>query len=507
MLLAFHSPARSNRHSLVIMNFLYTIITLGLRLVFLRVKLLGLRTPLIFIYTFYTLARTTYNNLIQHGLASVPGPLLNRVSDKSKLYHVYHDTLAAYNLSLHRKYGPVVRVAPNELSLAGDASILFQSSIVPSQPQPQPQPRPPNTLRDRDARPWARLSPDDIFELDLFVQGYTDVLLKRLKQHCLTTYDDEAESSIELTPLLRDAVFNMLSGLRFCASDLLDEDECGAGERPGIRILHELGLRRLIPLVRLFWPVEVGYVEHALPSDASSISSPGPVFGKAEDEDEEEGEEQKTALPPQAVVLGNKVVAALKMTLTLLMYRPEVLTRARHELRARFHSDAEIAALSLVDPEEEKDGGGELVYFRACVREALRCCPGLVDDGVARWEVVKEAGVKIGRWYVPAGTRLSISQTAICHDKKLFTNPRSLEPDRWLGKVPKYQDDRIDVVRMLDGLGDSLSNTMMRVLLARLIWNYDIQPVGPRPEGSEEPTDVRGWGEECLHVYLTSTRR
>lgn len=56
-------------------------------------------------------------------LRSVPGPFATRLSRLWYLKKVWTGELPRLNIELHRKYGPVVRLAPNEFSLDDPAAV------------------------------------------------------------------------------------------------------------------------------------------------------------------------------------------------------------------------------------------------------------------------------------------------------------------------------------------------------------------------------------------------
>lgn len=55
-------------------------------------------------------------NLLFHHLRRFPGPLLNRSTVLVWIYHANRGYLHKHVQDLHHRYGPVVRIAPNELS-------------------------------------------------------------------------------------------------------------------------------------------------------------------------------------------------------------------------------------------------------------------------------------------------------------------------------------------------------------------------------------------------------
>lgn len=60
-------------------------------------------------------------------LRSVPGPLLARFTRLWYLYKIYKGNFERTNINLHKKYGSVVRIAPNEYSIddVGSAKVIY----------------------------------------------------------------------------------------------------------------------------------------------------------------------------------------------------------------------------------------------------------------------------------------------------------------------------------------------------------------------------------------------
>jgi hypothetical protein len=63
------------------------------------------------------LAKTAYN-LFFHPLRRYPGPLFAHASRLYYAYHLWRGTYCSNMIELHKKYGPVLRIAPDELSYA-----------------------------------------------------------------------------------------------------------------------------------------------------------------------------------------------------------------------------------------------------------------------------------------------------------------------------------------------------------------------------------------------------
>lgn len=62
-------------------------------------------------------------NYVKRRLWGVPGPWLRRVSSLPRIISVYNNKSHDEDIQLHRKYGKIVRLAPNLLSIADPAEI------------------------------------------------------------------------------------------------------------------------------------------------------------------------------------------------------------------------------------------------------------------------------------------------------------------------------------------------------------------------------------------------
>jgi hypothetical protein len=61
--------------------------------------------------------------LFLHPLSKYPGPLLCRLTDLQKLQFYASKHIDTKTLELHQRYGPIVRIAPNELSFCGAGAV------------------------------------------------------------------------------------------------------------------------------------------------------------------------------------------------------------------------------------------------------------------------------------------------------------------------------------------------------------------------------------------------
>jgi hypothetical protein len=95
-------------------------------------------TALLFISSAFFLSRVVYR-LTFHPLAHVPGPLLWKITSLYLHYHAYIGDEPSVIHVAHLKYGPLVRVAPNEVDISDADAIpaiyvterrVFQGTLV-----------------------------------------------------------------------------------------------------------------------------------------------------------------------------------------------------------------------------------------------------------------------------------------------------------------------------------------------------------------------------------------
>ncbi|KAF2968987.1 hypothetical protein GQX73_g4601 [Xylaria multiplex] len=169
---------------------------------------------------------------------------------------------------------------------------------------------------------------------------------------------------------------------------------------------------------------------------------------------------------------GTETTSSLLTGLTYyLVSYPDKMKILTDEVRGSFSSDEDITFEAL----------SKLEYLNACIREGLRVYPP-VPSAIPR--KIAEGGNNImGKW-LPAGTRVSVHPTAAYRSPANFRNPDEFIPERWLGD-PNYKDDVREAhqpfsVGPRNCLGLNMAWHEMRLLLAKLIFNFDISSdVGP----------------------------
>ena len=117
---------------------------------------------------------------------------------------------------------------------------------------------------------------------------------------------------------------------------------------------------------------------------------------------------------------------ALTWTWYLLSQHPEV--------EAKMHAEIDSALQGRLPA---MDDAGRLTYTEMVLTEAMRLYPPV-------WVMGRRAvsSYKVGKYYVPAGAIILLSQYVMHHDERYYPEPDRFDPDRWTpgarAALPKY---------------------------------------------------------------------
>jgi len=170
-------------------------------------------------------------------------------------------------------------------------------------------------------------------------------------------------------------------------------------------------------------------------------------------------------------IAGSESTATLLSGATfLLLKNPSTYATLVKEIRTAFQSDAEITIASTND----------LTYMEAVLSESLRLYPPVA---LTLPREVPFGGETIDGTYVPAGTSVGVNHFSCYHHPKNFYRAEEFLPERWLpgrcDAAPFDQDNRACVQPFSYGprscLGKNLARAEMRLILAKLLWRFDVE--------------------------------
>ncbi|KAF9888571.1 hypothetical protein FE257_008503 [Aspergillus nanangensis] len=176
------------------------------------------------------------------------------------------------------------------------------------------------------------------------------------------------------------------------------------------------------------------------------------------------------------IIAGSETTATLLSGVTYWILRtPEVKRKVVQEVRSVIQaaSDVNFQTTSPVN----------LPYMCACLTEALRIYPP-APVGSQRY-AKSSNGMQISGYMIPPETRVWVHQFAAYHSPRNFHNPEQFIPERWLPETqadpssPFYNDNREVLQPFSVGprncIGRNLANSEMRVILARILWHFDLE--------------------------------
>ncbi|KAF1941734.1 cytochrome P450 monooxygenase-like protein [Clathrospora elynae] len=489
--------------------------------------------------TFYFLYSLVYN-VFFHPLKHIPGPLLARACGIPYSLRMRNGSINAWIKSQHDQYGDAVRLAPGEVSfISGETAWpdIYGFRIG----------RHKNTghyLKDKN---WYALPVNGVRSLisadterhscmrrnlshafsdralrqqEPLIQSYVDLLVQRIGEHAAegkdmditqwynyTTFDVIADLAFgEPLYCLRDSTHHIwismvITSVKAAAFSIIQrkyplfhyyDKLCNLGKdnttMQQTRIefsqkAHEKVERRL---------EKVGKEDEK--TDFFSF-----IVKNQENEAKKLTREEMTTNAVLFLIAGSETTATTLSGATyLLLKNPDAYTKLVQEIRSTFTSLADITI----------EGVNKMNYMIACLQEGLRYYPP-VPTGFPR--VVPKGGDHISGHYIPEGTSVYMSQYAANHSTRNYKDPEAYVPERWLGDE-RYKDDNKDIFNPFsfgprNCLGKNLALAEMRLVLAKLLFKFDLELVDKEKDWFGEQKLFTLWEKGPLMVRFTPVQQ
>ncbi|KAF4459920.1 cytochrome P450 [Fusarium albosuccineum] len=449
-------------------------------------------------------------NVFFHPLRKYPGPPLWAMSRIPYTTMYLSGNGPARMLEIHQKYGETVCIGPNQLSfLNPDAWKQIMGHRKPSEPENT---KVPNFFRggnntilgaDRESHSQQRrllshgFSAQAMMEQQPTTKGYVDLLIKKLHEN-----GGGGSKSVDAVAWLNFTTFDLIG-------DLSVGEPFGSlrngNYHPWVALIfgsiqagaYSFAFSQfplLSALMRMFVPREIkqkakdhdGLTRH-LVDKRLAMDNDRLDFLSAITKSRGSATLSKEQIYGNAgilIIAGSETTAtALSGQLYYLCQTPAVMQKLEQEVRNYFKSEEEIDLLSVQ----------KLSYMGACLEEGLRLYPP-VPMGVPR--ITTDDTILFGQ-HVPRGTTLEIWQWPMYHKPEYFKDADKFIPERWLGDS-RFATDRLETVQPFsfgprNCIGKNLAYAEMRLILSRLIWNFDITLA----EESKE------WVDECFRNVYT----
>ncbi|OBT71994.1 hypothetical protein VF21_08607 [Pseudogymnoascus sp. 05NY08] len=461
----------------------------------------------------YIIARIIYRQFL-HPLAKFPGPVGAGWTDAWWFYHLFSGRVTWRNHNWHKRYGTVVRTAPNHLSFNSPEAIkdcygfgkanqslclkdpeFFLESVYGSW----------NIINENNKDEHARMrkmlshafSTKALLEQEFVLTKSVDDFM-----YHIGTIKAKAErlelisqSGSIMSPLTSWEVWllGIHLGPEWAIMDrnLVDDKYDWVGVVIDSAFINDvMRCTTLVPYLPEFldWWIPKRYQESSYAHmDYSIMETRARIEKQTEPERTKDflhymlnfagpkATEKEMASHINALMMAGVITTStfLSGVMYYLMSNAEAFDRLKTELRTTFSSLEEITCNSTAQCE----------YLAAVIKEGLRIYPPAGGAHLPR--IVPPEGAMISGYWVPGRTRVSVHQWSVVHDEKYFHRPDDFIPERWIkGEKASEMGDRLEASQPLSYgprgcLGKNLAALEMRLILAQMIWKYDVEWLNP----------------------------
>lgn len=463
-------------------------------------------------------------------LRKVPGPVAARFTNLFYLNRVRHGNFHYENKNLHLKYGPVLRLGENLVSIDDPSALKTIYGIGSKFPKSDwytawraPGPEnftlfsDQNMARHADTRKRFQnlYSMTSLVSYETFVDECADVFVRRLQEMA------DTGESINMGHWFQCYAFDVIAcityGSRFGFLDRGDDI------RGMMNDLHAvLRYSTLVGIVSwlhswIFYPASklqlfgakgrvttMDFVKRrmAIREGERQLRKPRDK-AKAQEEgvtrdfldrllDQHEDNPEKTTMYHVFLVglaninAGSDTTAtSLSGILYYLLRTPRVLAKLREEIES-FTAQGQLSAHPTFKETQR------MPYFDAVVKEALRLHSAV---GLPLWRVVPEGGVDIAGRYLPAGTNVGINAWVAHFNEGVWgSDAKQFRPERWLEAQAaaqagdRYRLQRMESYYMPFGLGSRscvgkhISILEISKLIPRLLREFDFELKQPNQD-------------------------
>ncbi|KAH8892735.1 cytochrome P450 [Thozetella sp. PMI_491] len=469
----------------------------------------------------FVTGRTVYL-LYFHPLSKYPGPKLWAITrwgvSRAIISGKSHDII----LELHKNHGPIVRVAPDELafqSISAWNDIGGHRKMGEAEMMKEPvfnEAFKDNLLGVRNRADHGRMrrilsrgfSSVALQKQAPLIQRYVDQLISELHKRC-----DDGKRFINIEAWYSFVAFDIIGDLTFGESfGSLDS----GGHHPWASLIFDTTRfvilanclkrinRLLLPLLFFITPKGLGrrLRENQQLTDAKiakrrTLGASRPDFMSAMLSQDEKGgvlSEEEITSNCTALILGGAetISTALSGTTYYLSTNPHTMAAVVAEVRGAFSREDDITLT----------GTGQLRYLNAVITESLRMFPPFA--GVSPRQV-PAGGATIAGEFIPAN--VCIWHWSMTRSPEFFLHADKFHPERWLDD-PRFQNDQKlasqpFAVGPRNCIGMNLAYVELRLILAKLVWNFDVELDGSCSNWVDDLVEYFGWEKTPLFVRLT----
>ncbi|KLU90653.1 hypothetical protein MAPG_10505 [Magnaporthiopsis poae ATCC 64411] len=518
-------------------------------------KLYSLGSILVTAYALYLLGLAIYR-LWFHPLAKFPGPAWLAVSDLPFLFlGAYLGRFAARTLELHRRYGKVVRIGPNRLSVdgsvgwtdiyahrpGGDATEFHKApgtfaspdgrSLISADTRE-------NHRRQRRALAHA-FSEAALYEQESLIIHYVDLFIRRLSENA-----DGGKNPIDMLSWLNYLTFDIIGDLslgesfgslesssyhfwvRTILAGIKGVSRLRFFRHSGLGLLAAIdpdgaisALQRNTQYAHQKAEARIALGAEPLTLSTGEVDADGKPKMKVRrdfmsymmrkvDTGESLAHDELLHNANTLIVAGSETTGTNLSTLffELALLRNRAIRDAvTAEVRSQFPREADVTLRSVQ--------ANVLPLLHACLEESLRIHPP-----VSEMPPRISPGATVDGRYVPKGTIVAIYQNATCLNPEHFVDATSFRPERFLPPGHPMYDTRLAAGSNMavfkpfsygprDCLGKNLAYAEMRLVAARILLRFDVELAeGTREDWLEDQLAFGIWEKNPLMLRLTERK-
>ncbi|KDR74026.1 hypothetical protein GALMADRAFT_269528 [Galerina marginata CBS 339.88] len=457
-------------------------------------------------FTVLLLSITTYKLSPFHPLAQHPGPILCKLTKLWTTYVAYQGKLHKYHKQLHEKYGPIVRVGPNELSVADKdyISLVLGTPGLPKGPLWEGQIVTPANRRNKsnslisvpDLRRHAQLrKPWNKAFGTAPMNDFGEILIKKaselsdhLMEICKSSVDRHAH--LDLAKWISYFAFDFMGDMAFGGGFELMRDDDKDGLWHGMETaLSTASLTQHIPwaanAIRSMPFAGTGMKDFAeVAVKQAKIRSAKEVERKDLFYHLLNAADPDSTSDPLALIMSNSLLtiiagsdttaSVLSNVMYYLLAHDKYFAALRQEIDEYFPLNQHVSIEITKFP--------AMKLLNAIINEALRLQPA-VPTSVQRAPPKGSGGVFLGEIFIPEGTGINVPPYCLHRDPRYFS-PRTEEfwPERWLIEKPEDPDFVLDLAAFIpfsfgpaNCAGKSLAVLELRYLVTMLVRQFDMR--------------------------------
>ncbi|KAK2616586.1 hypothetical protein QQS21_000409 [Conoideocrella luteorostrata] len=459
-----------------------------------------------------------------HPLRRIPGPLFASFSNALYSWNFMSGRQPHRQLQLHEKYGPIVRVAPNEVSFSTASS--WRDIYGPRKgvgPFIKSEFYDGGNFASESLSIVSERDPKNHAEMRKYLgTAFSDRTLKSqepLVAECIDRFIDrlgeagQSAAGTDMTMWFSLTTFDIIGSLAFGQD--FGGVETGKQHFWVAIVTKSLRLGALADCFRRF-PMMAGLFQKVfsrmidkllqenrlhqkytmdLVQKRLSNQSDRPDFLSKIIEARETAHIPDVAIAAHSsdfVIAGSETTATTLTCMTYyLLNHPHIMRRLQSEVRQAFPSYEKINATS----------AQSLKYLKAVAQEAMRMYPPLP---FALPRVVPNEGATVDGHLLPGGTIVSTSPFAASMSSANFKEPWKFDPTRWLEKdcTDQLEASQPFSLGSRSCMGRTLGWMELQTIMAKLIYKYDLELVNKNLDWHRDSTMHTLWEKPSLMVQV-----